>query len=371
MSVSSSALFEPTQVGLCQLKHRVILAPLTRLRCDQDRTPTDMVAEYYEQRTTEGGLIITEATGVSPNAGIYPGGPGLYTEKQIEGWKKIVQTIHNKGGFVFAQLWHPGRASDAAFIKDNATPISASAVAIKDVCIFSGKPFAVPREMTLKDIKQTIQEFAQAAKNAIAAGFDGVEIHAANGYIIDQFINTSSNFRTDEYGGSYENRARFCLELTTAVVEAVGVERVAVRLSPWSEFQDMEDKTPYDTWSYIVSELQAHHAKLAYIHFIEPRDDYGRKTKNDTVNTLDPFRAIWKGPFVSAGGYTTNPSLAAKIADETGNLIAIGRAYIANPDLVHRLQHGLPLTKYIRDTFYTHDAEGYTDYPFYQEDAKV
>ncbi|KAI7849975.1 hypothetical protein BDC45DRAFT_488643 [Circinella umbellata] len=368
MTVSSSTLFQSTKVGPYELKHRVVLAPLSRFRCDEEGVPKEMVLEYYKQRTTEGGLLITEATSVSENAGGYPGGAGLYTENQIQGWKKVVDTIHDNGGIVYSQLWHPGRATSKDFKKDKSQTISASAVAIKDQCIFTGKPYEEPREMTKEDIQAVTQEFAQAAKNAITAGFDGIEIHSANGYILDQFINTSSNFRTDEYGGSIENRSRFLLEVTDAVVEAIGEERVAIRLSPWSEFQDMEDATPYDTWSYIVSELQNKHPELSYIHFIEPRDDYGRKTKNDTVNTLDPFRKIWKGPFMSAGGYTTKPELAAQIADETGNLIAIGRAFIANPDLVYRLQHDKPLTKYQRDTFYTNDPEGYIDYPFYQEE---
>ncbi|KAI9253903.1 hypothetical protein BDA99DRAFT_519307 [Phascolomyces articulosus] len=371
MSGSTAALFQPAKVGPYELKHRVVLAPLTRLRCDSEGVPTELVSEYYKQRTTEGGLILTEATGVSGGAGIYPGGPGVFTDKQIEGWKKVVQTIHDNGGIVFSQLWHAGRATSKDFKEDKSQIFSASAVAIKDTCVFTGKLYEEPRAMTVEEIQQVVQEFAQAAKNAIAAGFDGVEIHGANGYLLDQFINTSSNFRTDEYGGSIENRARFLLETTAATVEAIGVERVAVRLSPWSEFQDMEDETPYETWGYIVSELKKRHPKLAYIHFIEPRDDYGRKTQNDTVNTLDPFREKWGGQFISAGGYTTKPELAAEICEQTGNLIAIGRAFIANPDIVYRLKNGIPMNKYDRNTFYCPGAAGYTDYKKYDEDVKA
>ncbi|KAI8142839.1 hypothetical protein BJV82DRAFT_669483 [Fennellomyces sp. T-0311] len=366
---TSSALFQSKKVGNCELKHRVVLAPLTRLRCDENRVPNALVQEYYEQRTTEGGLIIAEATGVSPSAGIYPGGPGIYNNAHCEGWKKITKAVHDKGGFIFSQLWHAGRATCSSFMPGGALPLAPSAVAIEGPCLFSGKNYGVPHALTVEEIGQVVEEFAQAAKYAVDSGFDGVEIHAANGYVVDQFINTSSNKRTDEYGGSIENRSRFCLEVTKAVVDRVGEDRVAVRLSPWSEFQDMEDATPYETWGYIVDELQQRHPHLAYIHMIEPRDDYGRKTKNDTVNTLDPFRAKWKGPFISAGGYTTHPALATEIADATGNLIAIGRAFLANPDLPHRLEHGLPLNKYDRSTFYTNTAGsfGYTDYPYYQE----
>lgn len=183
-------------------------------------------------------------------------------------------------------------------------------------------------------------------------------------YLIDQFINTSSNIRTDKYGGSIENRCRFALEIVDAIVDAIGADRTSIRFSPWSDCLDMKDDTPYETWGYLVEQLQAKHPNLAYIHFIEPRDDFGRTTK-DTVNTLDPFRKVWKGPFISAGGYTTNPELAFKVAEETGNLIAFGRTFIANPDLVERLKNGYPLNRYDRNTFYVDTKEGYIDYPFY------
>lgn len=366
MTVSESALFKPIKVGNLELKHRVVLAPLTRLRNDEKHVPVDLMTEYYTQRSTPGGLLIAEATFISPMAGEYRGAPGLYSKEQIEAWKKVTAAVHEKDGYIYSQLWHVGRATSSKLLPNNATPVSASAVAIQGKNML-GEDYEVPRELSVEEIKQTVQDYAQAAKNAIEAGFDGVEIHGANGYLIDQFINTSSNKRTDEYGGSIENRTRFCLEVVDAVVAAVGAERVGIRLSPWSEFQDMADETPYETWGYIASQLQARHPNMAYLHFIEPRDDFSRKTKNDTVNSLDPFRKAWKGPFISAGGYTTHPELATKIADETGNLIAIGRAFIANPDIVERLKNGWPLNKYNPQTFYGGDHVGYTDYPFYDQ----
>ncbi|KAI9485027.1 hypothetical protein BDB00DRAFT_773772 [Zychaea mexicana] len=363
---SNSALFQPMKVGNAQLEHRVVLAPLTRFRSDANHVPTALQEEYYAQRATKGGLLISEATFISPTAGAYPGAPGIYTEEQIVAWKRVTDAVHAKGGIIYVQLWHVGRATSSVLLPNNAQPVSASEVAIQGPCLFTpGKDFEVPHALTVEEIAGITQDYAQAAKNAVAAGFDGVEIHGANGYLLDQFTNTSSNKRTDQYGGSIENRTRFTLEVVKTISDAIGAERVGIRLSPWSEFQDMADETPYDTWSHIVRELKAHHANMAYLHMIEPRDDFSRKTENDTVNTLDPFRELWKdGVFMSAGGYTTKPELATEVADKTGNLIAIGRAFIANPDIVYRLKNGVPLTRYNRDTFYTQGAVGYTDYPF-------
>ncbi|KAI9318001.1 hypothetical protein BX666DRAFT_1933769 [Dichotomocladium elegans] len=366
--VAESSLFRSIKVGKAKLKHRIVLAPLTRFRADENYIPTDLQVEYYSQRTTDGGLLISEATPITFLAGGYPHVPGIYNKDQIQGWKKITDAVHAKGGVFYMQLWHMGRASDSALL-DGHRPVSASAIAISGNHPLTGKPYEIPQPLTVDEIKAIVQDYAQAAKNAVAAGCDGVEIHSANGYLPDQFINSASNKRTDEYGGTIENRTRFTLEIVDAVTAAIGDERTAVRFSPWSEFQDVRDDTPYETWGYMIDRLQKRHPNLAYIHMIEPRDDFSRTTKNDTVNSLDPFRAIWKGPFISAGGYTTHPDLAAKVADETGNLIAIGRAFIANPDIVERMKNGWPLTKYNRDTFYTPGPVGYTDYPTYETEA--
>ncbi|KAG2227077.1 hypothetical protein INT45_003807 [Circinella minor] len=372
--VSNSALFQPIKVGNHQLEHRVVLAPLTRFRGDENHVPTDLQAEYYAQRATKGGLLITEATFINGrDAGGYPCVPGIYNQEQIEGWKKVTSAVHEKGGLIYLQLWHVGRATLRCFLPNKAQPVSASDIPIQGPSMVDpSQEHEVPRSLSIDDIAEITQEYAQASKNAVAAGFDGVEIHGANGYLIDQFLNTSSNFRTDQYGGSIENRGRFALEVVKAVSDAIGAERVGIRLSPWSEFQDMKDDTPYETWGYLIEQLQKNHSDLAFVHMIEPRDDFSRKTRNDTVNTLDPFRAVWKGSFISAGGYTTKPELATEVADKTGNLIAIGRAFIANPDIVYRLKNSIPLTKYNRDTFYTPGPVGYTDYPFAeQEEVKA
>ncbi|KAI7847121.1 hypothetical protein BDC45DRAFT_552003 [Circinella umbellata] len=348
------------KVGNHQLEHRVVLAPLTRFRGDENHVPTDLQAKYYAQRATKGGLLITEATFINGReAGGYPCVPGIYNQEQIEGWKKVTSAVHEKGGLIYLQVWHVGRAALRCFLPNNVQPVSASEIRIEGPSMADpSKEHEVPRSLSIDEIAEITQEYAQASKNAVAAGFDGVELHGANGYLIDQFLNTSSNSRTDQYGGSIENRGRFALEVVKAVSDAIGAERVGIRLSPWSEIQGMKDDTPYATWGYLIEQLQQNYSDLAFAI--------------DTVNTLDPFRAVWKGAFISAGGYTTKPELATEIADKTGNLIAIGRAFIANPDLVYRLKNSIPLTKYNRDTFYTPGPVGYTDYPFAeQEEAKA
>ncbi|KAI9323285.1 hypothetical protein BX666DRAFT_1847834 [Dichotomocladium elegans] len=364
--VSESTLFCPLKVGNLELQHRVVLAPLTRRRATDARVPGKLHIEYYTQRATSGGLLITEGIFISPSAGGYRGVTGIYNDDQIRAWKAVTDAVHAKGGYIFLQLWHVGRATDPSLI--NGQPIvSASPIPILGISSDTGKAFQVPHALSIDEIKHITNDYAQAARNAMAAGFDGVEIHGANGYLIDQFLNSSSNTRTDAYGGSPQKRGRFALEVVDAVTAAVGHERVGLRLSPWSEFQDVKDDAAYETWGHLVSQLQAHHPNLAYIHMVEPRDDFARTTKNDVINSLDPFRAIWKGTFISAGGYTTRPELARKVADDTGNLIAIGRAFIANPDLVDRLKNGWELNKYDRKTFYTPGPVGYIDYPTYAQ----
>ncbi|KAI9261522.1 hypothetical protein BDA99DRAFT_551849 [Phascolomyces articulosus] len=365
-------LFEPIQVGPFKLQHRVVLAPLTRYRGDKLQAPTDLGIEYYSQRATPGGLLITEGILTSDNTSGYTGVCGLYTDHQVNQWRKVVDAVHDKKGFIFAQLWHLGRAASSIYRinnKDNNIVVGPSPIAARGISGETGEPFEVPHELTIEEIQDLIQEYVTAAKNAIKAGFDGVEILGAFGYLVDQFINSSSNQRTDKYGGSIENRARFPLELVEAVSNAIGVERTSIRLSPWGRNCDVEDETPYETWGYIVKQLNP---ELAYVSFSEPRDDYLEAA--DLVNTVEPFRKAWKGRvFISGGGYTSNPHLISKVAEEhPDTLIAVGRAFIANPDLVERLKHQWPLNKYNRDTFYTHGEEGYTDYTFYEpKDQKL
>ncbi|KAI7849778.1 hypothetical protein BDC45DRAFT_593302 [Circinella umbellata] len=296
------------KVGNHQLEHRVVLAPLTRFRGDENHVPTDLQAKYYAQRATKGGLLITEATFINGReAGGYPCVPGIYNQEQIEGWKKVTSAVHEKGGLIYLQVWHVGRAALRCFLPNNVQPVSASEIRIEGPSMADpSKEHEVPRSLSIDEIAEITQEYAQASKNAVAAGFDGVELHGANGYLIDQFLNTSSNSRTDQYGGSIENRGRLPLKL---------------------------------------SKLLAMLCDLAFVHMIEPRHRY--------CQHIGSFPRCLKGAFISAGGYTTKPELATEIADKTGNLIAIGRAFIANPDLVYRLKNSIPLTKYNRDTFYT------------------
>ncbi|KAI8078687.1 uncharacterized protein BX664DRAFT_342485 [Halteromyces radiatus] len=372
-SATTTALFTPIKVGQHVLKHRVALAPLTRMRADDNGNPTEQVVEYYKQRATPGGLLITEATAISPYAGAYPHTPGIYTNEHIAAWKKVTDAVHEKEGIIYLQLWHLGRASFSFLLPDNQTPVSASDISIEGTSPL-GAPYQKPRPLEVEEIKSITQDFAQAAKNAIAAGFDGIEIHSANGYLLDQFINTSSNKRTDQYGGSIENRARFSLEVVDAVAKAIGDDKTAVRYSPWSGFQDMKDDTPVATWSYITEQLEKTHPDLAYLHFTEPRvtlfgDAPIEVKEGEKVDTLDPFRALWSGPFISAGNYTYDPKSVFERAETSpNNLVAVGRAFIANPDLVERLRNNWKLTPYNRATFYTPGPEGYTDYAFYNQD---
>ncbi|OBZ89175.1 12-oxophytodienoate reductase 1 [Choanephora cucurbitarum] len=365
MSAANSALFTPIKIGRFQLNHRVVLAPLTRFRATTEAIPTDINADYYKQRTTRYGLLITEATFISPLAGGYPQAPGIYTQAQIESWKKVTEVVHQKKGIIFLQLWHIGRAGSRFLNPNQEQVVSASDIPIRGKN-FDGSDTEVPRALTVDEIKLLVQDYRQAALNAMEAGFDGVEIHGANGFLIDQFINSSSNKRIDQYGGSIENRTRFALEIVDAIVDAVGAERTAIRLSPGSGIQDVQDDTPVETWGYLISQLQQSHPDLAYLHLVEPRGDVFAD-KTNSIDTLEPYRKIWKGPLVVASGFSTNIPHAIDLAEKTGDLVAFGRAFIANPDLPERILNGWKLNQYDRSTFYTHDALGYTDYPYYDD----
>ncbi|KAI8350129.1 hypothetical protein BD560DRAFT_376506 [Blakeslea trispora] len=363
MSNANTALFTPIKIGHFQLDHRVVLAPLTRFRATDKAVPTDLFVEYYKQRTTKNGLLISEATFINRLAGGHPHAPGIYTEEQIEGWKKVTKAVHQKGGVIFLQLWHVGRSGSKFFNPNLEQVVSASNIQMKGKT-FDGRDTEVPRALTVEEIKQLIQDYRQAAINAIEAGFDGVEVHGANGHLIDQFTNSGTNNRTDQYGGSIENRARFALEIIDAIAGAIGVERTAIRFSPGSEIHDIHDETPVQTWSYLASQLQQNHPDLAFLHFIESQGDFIGDDDNE-VDSLEPYRRIWKGPIIMASGFSTNIPRAIDLAEKTSNLVAFGRAFIANPDLPERIRNGWELNKYDRFTFYTHDAVGYTDYPFY------
>ncbi|ORZ07414.1 hypothetical protein BCR42DRAFT_484749 [Absidia repens] len=358
ISVATPALFSSINVGQHTLHHRLVLAPLTRSRADpKTGVPSADAPLYYQQRTTEGGLLIAEATWISPTCGVYPGSPGISSQEHINGWKPVTAAVHEKKGVIFLQLWHPGRAT--FFPTANVAP---SAIAIHTHSPFGG-PYETPRVLTVDEIKSITQDFVQAAKNAMDAGFDGVEIHSANGFLLDQLS-------IHRYGGSIENRGRFPLEVVEAVSAAIGADRTAIRFSPYGAFQDMKDETPVATWSYLVQQLEKTHSNLAYVHFSEPRvrlfDDDDRfapveddeEDDDDDAITLEPFRGLWSGPFVSAGNYTYSAQSAYDRAEKSpNNLVAVGRAFISNPDLVERFRNHWKLTPYNRNTFYSPGPE--------------
>lgn len=360
---SEKAIFSPIKIGHHELTHRVVLAPLTRFRATLQGEPTASMVEYYKQRASSGGFMITEATSISPFACNFPHTPGIYTQSQVDHWRKVVDAVHEKKAILFLQVWHVGRAGTKFLNPNEEDVVSASPIAIQGSSVLTGKPFEVPLALDEEGIKQIISDHRQSALNAIEAGFDGMEISSATGYLLDQFINSSSNKRTDDYGGDYKKRCRLVLEVVDAVVDAIGEERTAIRFSPGGDFQDMKDETPVETYSYIVSELQRRHPKLAYIHLIEVRSTFFTDEVN-TIDTLSPYRAIWKGPVITANGFSTAVDHAFDFAEKTGSLVAFGRAFVANPDLPKRLLHNVELNKYDRSTFYTQGDEGYLDYPF-------
>lgn len=360
---TSKTLLSPIKVGNKQLSHRVVLAPLTRLRASPEAVPTDLQAEYYKQRASEGGLLIAEATFISHFGGGVPHIPGIYTPQQIEAWKKVTSAVHEKKGVIYLQIVSLGRGGSKVFHPNGEQIASASAIVVPGNNIFSNLPYETPRALTIDEIRSHVQDFRQAALNAIEAGFDGIEIHGANGFLVDQFINSGSNKRTDIYGGSIEKRARFPLEVISAIAEAIGADRTSIRLSPGGTYQGVSDDTTVQTWSYLTSEIQARFPDLSYLHFIEPRGDSFGETAN-TEDSLEVYRKLWKGPIITSGGFSNSIDHAYQVAEKTGNLISFGRSFIANPDLPERLARGEKLNKYDRNTFYTNDAEGYIDYPF-------
>ncbi|CAJ2514256.1 Uu.00g023750.m01.CDS01 [Anthostomella pinea] len=357
-----SKLFQPLQVGPYKLSNRVVMAPLTRFRAEDDHVQLPFVKDYYTQRScVPGTLIITEATIVSPKAGAYANVPGIYTDAQIKAWKEVVDSVHKAGGVIFMQLWALGRTADA---KQKEKEGTGELVSSSDVAMSDNSP--KPRSMTEDEIQEMIKDYATAAKNAVeGAGFDGVEIHGANGYLIDQFTQDTANKRTDKWGGSVENRSRFGIEVSKAVVEAVGAEKTGIRLSPWSTFQGMRMEDPVPQFSHLMQELKK--LKLAYVHLVESR--IAGNADVETTEKIDPFIDIWTGtsPILIAGGF--KPDSARRAIDEEYNdkdvAIVFGRFFISTPDLVYRLQHGIEFQQYDREKFYNPKSpEGYTDYPF-------
>jgi len=368
--VTFPSLFSSLQIGPYRLQHRVVMAPLTRMRADRASfAPRSLNAEYYAQRATPGGLLIAEASPVLVTGRGNPGTPGIYSEAQIAGWRGVVDAVHAKGGIIFLQLWHVGRVSHSSFQPGGALPVAPSAVPITGEGMLAmtaeGKmvPYETPRALETDEVGQIAEAFRQAAKNAKEAGFDGVEIHGANGYLLEQFLQSHTNVRTDRYGGGIENRARLLLEITQAVIGVWGADHVGVRLSPYGVANGSGEADPIPLYAHVVKALDP--LGLAYLHFIEPRSSgAGRAEVNwqNVPSAMVLFRPLWRGVLISAGGFTGATAEAA-IAEGLADAIAFGRIFISNPDLPRRLQHGIPLTPYNRATFYGGEVVGYTDYP--------
>ncbi|KAG5639952.1 hypothetical protein DXG03_002154 [Asterophora parasitica] len=360
-------LFQPTKVGPVSIAHRAVFAPLTRFRATKStHIPVlPLVKDYYSQRASvPGTLLISEGTIVALKAGGYHNVPGIWSDKQINAWKEITDTVHAQGSSIFLQLWAIGRGARPEVLASYDPPIPF--VGPSNIPVSAEGP--PPHALTADEITEYINLYAQAADNAVhRAGFDGVEVHAGNGYLLDQFLQEVSNDRTDKYGGSIENRSRFLLEIVDAVSRTVGVERTSVRLSPWSNFQGMGVADPVPQFTHVVTALRDAHPSLAYLHVIEPRVSGAEDREQHAHESNDFIRAIWQGkPYITAGGYTLASALDA---GERGELVAFGRLYISNPDLPLRLKHNISLTPYNRKTFYvpgdSADAHvGYTDYPF-------
>ena len=354
---AAANVFAPWALGPLQLKNRMVMAPLTRSRAREGNVPSVMAADYYSQRAGA-GLIITEATQATADGQGYIDTPGVFSDAQVAEWKKVTNAVHEKGGLIFCQLWHVGRISHPDF-RGGEVPVAPSAVAPRGVQSYTQNGFQdipTPRALDTGEIADIVAGFHQAARNAQAAGFGGIEVHGANGYLLDQFLEDSTNQRTDEYGGSVENRARLLFEVIDAVTAVWGSARVGVRLSPGGTFNDMGDSQPQQTFGYVVRRLAE--LNLAYLHLIEPPQD------DATTPDLSArfFRPMYPGTLIVASGYTLERANAV-LKSGDADLVAFGKLFIANPDLVERFKQGAPLNTPNPDTFYGGGAEGYIDYP--------
>jgi N-ethylmaleimide reductase len=364
-SIQMSKLFSPIKLGAINLSHRVVLAPLTRMRAElPGNVPNDLMTEYYRQRASQGGLMITEATFVSQTGNGGYASPGIATDAQVAGWRKVVDAVHAKGAKILLQLWHVGRQSHVDLQPSGRAPVAPSAVQAEVRALLASGPTtgSMPRAIDLSEIPGLVDEFRKGAERAKKAGFDGVEVHSANGYLLDQFLQDNSNLRTDTYGGPVENRARFVLEVVEAVTSVWGGDRVGVRIGPSNKFGGMGDSTPHVTFPYVARALARF--GLAYLHVIEPR-----VTGNVSDDTMPPvaagmLRPLFGGPVLAAGGFDC-AGAEAILTKGDADLVAFGRHFLANPDLPERLSRNLPLNPYDRTTFYYGGTKGYADYPAY------
>ena len=360
-------LFTPLTLGPLTLSHRVVMAPLTRMRASPDgNVPTALNALYYAQRATPGGLLIAEATPVSWQGHGHPNVPGIHTAAQVAGWRGVTDAVHARGGCIVLQLWHTGRVSHSSHQPGRAAPVGPSAIAAQGTTIdadWKSVPYEVPRALELAEMSPLVDSWRQAAANALRAGFDGVEVHGANGYLLEQFLQSRSNMRTDRYGGSIENRCRLHLEIAAAVAQEVGADRTGIRLSPWGIANDSGEADPLPLYTHLVRELAQ--LKLAYLHLIEPRASGTGKAdifREGQPSAAQTFRPLWPTVLIDAGGFDRDGAIQA-VEDGRADAVAFGRYFISNPDLARRLQIGAALTPYHRPTFYGGGEAGYTDYP--------
>ncbi len=357
----SKLLFTPFKPGNLQVPNRIVMAPLTRSRATIDGVPTPIMAEYYRQRAGA-GLIISEATNISRQGTGYPFTPGIYTEEQIEAWRPITEAVHHAGGRIFMQLWHVGRHSHPWYQENGKAPVSSSA--IRDMGTVKTpegvKETVEPHSLKIDEIRDIVKQYGQAASNAIETGFDGVEIHGANGYLIDQFIQDGVNNRTDEYGGGIEKRSRFLFEVVKEVIARIGAERTGLRLSPSGITLDVSDSDPVETFTYIIKRLNEY--PLAYLHIMEPFIDVSHLSDYLQDGEVTPyFRKIYKGVLMTNGKFDAESGEKC-IREGQADLIAYGKPFISNPDLVEKYKSGTPITSWNTETFYTQGEEGYLDY---------
>lgn len=363
-TAATDVLFAPLVLGALELPNRVIMPALTRMRASAEGVPQPVNAEYYGQRASA-GLIIAEATAISVQGRGYPQMPGIHAPEQIAGWRLVTEAVHAKGGRIALQIVHHGRWSHSLY-NDGNLPVAPSAIAAPGMIYtptFTQVPFETPRELEIAEIPDLIESFREAARNAITAGFDAVEIHGANGFLLDQFLQDGSNHRTDAYGGSVENRARLLLEIVDSVTEEIGAARTAVRLSPHGNLGGLGDSDTVPHFSYIIAQIS--HRNIAWLHLIEPRASSAGIADDASVDSADNaalFRHLFDGPVITAGGYFPE-SGATAVATGFADAVAFGRMFIANPDLPERIRSSRPLNSFDRSTSYGGDGHGYTDYP--------
>jgi len=356
--MTNPTLFEPYTLGSLTLSNRIVMAPLTRNRAGSGFVPGDLTAEYYSQRASA-GLLIAEATQISQQGQGYQDTPGIYSQAQIDGWRRVTKAVHAKGGHIFLQLWHVGRISHVDLQAQGAAPVAPSAIRAKTKTFVNNAFVEVsePRALELDELPGIVDDFRKAAANAIAAGFDGVEIHGANGYLLDQFAKDGANVRDDGYGGSVENRARLMLEVTAAVVDEIGAERTGIRISPVSPANGISSSDPQRQFDYIVDQLDA--LGIVYIHVVEGATGGSRDVAPFDFGSL---RRRFNNTYIANNGYDLELA-ATRLAEGKADLFAFGRPFIANPDLVERLKTSAPLAAFDQATLYGGGSAGYTDYP--------